>query len=184
MAETFTLTAQNALPQGDVMTLGETGIRVAPMARLTTLMPGRGDQDIFARALRRHHGLGLPQAGQSTTADGVECLWFGQGQYLLIGAEANVNLLKSAALTDQSDAWSTVLIEGPLARDVLARLTPLDLRAATFAEGATARTEIRHMMASITRVSDSGFRLMVFRSMAQTLLHELKETLEMVAARP
>ncbi|QOL80717.1 sarcosine oxidase subunit gamma [Pseudooceanicola spongiae] len=177
----LTLTAQNALPQGDVAEVCGTSIRVPPMRPLTSLMPGASQG--LGQALKKHHGLTLPEPGQRTLSDTAECLWFGHRQYLLVGVRPADSLTEVATLTDQSDAWSTVLLDGPLARDVLARLCPLDLRDAAFPMHATARSEIRHMMACITRVSADGFRLMVFRSMADTLLHDLREALAMRAAR-
>tara|TARA_R110000868_G_scaffold49287_2_gene159041 strand:+ start:77520 stop:78098 length:579 start_codon:yes stop_codon:yes gene_type:complete len=177
-----TLSAQNALPQGDVIERAGTAIRVLPMQQMTSMMPGAG-ADALATVLMDEHGLALPGVGQTSTSAGGRCLWFGHRQYLLIGVSPAHSLSDVAALTDQSDGWSTVLLEGPLARDVLARLCPLDLRAAHFAQGAVARTEIRHMMACVTRVSEDGFRLMVFRSMAETLLDELRHGLLSCAAR-
>ncbi|QPM89194.1 sarcosine oxidase subunit gamma [Pseudooceanicola algae] len=182
MADPLILSAQNALPQGEAARLAGTAITVLPMARLTSLMAGRQVGDL-AEALQRVYGLALPESGRSARNGTAEIKWFGHRHYLLIGADP-APLAQLAAMTDQSDAWATVLIEGPKARDVLARLCPLDLRAARFVPGATARSEIRHMMASVTRVSEDGFRLMVFRSMGQTLLSELRATLTMVAARP
>lgn len=181
MAELM-LKAQNALPQGEAMLMGATRIEVLAMPRLTSLMPGPGGKAL-AEALRKHHGLGLPAPGARVISDEGECLWFGLDQYMLIGTAPSPLLAGTATLTDQSDAWVSVLLEGPLARDVLARLTPLDLRDTAMPEGATARSEIAHMLGSLTRVAPQGYRLMVFRSMAETLLHELKATLEAVAAR-
>ncbi|SNY57679.1 sarcosine oxidase subunit gamma [Pseudooceanicola antarcticus] len=181
MAEPM-LKAQNALPQGEALVLGDTRIDVLPMPRMTSLMPGPGHAAL-AKALRKHHGLDLPDPGGRVSSDEGECLWFGLGQYMLIGPAPSPLLAGAATLTEQSDAWTSVLLEGPLARQVLARLTPLDLRDASLPLGATARSEIAHMMGSLTRVGSEAFRLMVFRSMAQTLLHELKDTLEAVAAR-
>jgi sarcosine oxidase subunit gamma len=39
------------------------------------------------------------------------------------------------------------------------------------------------MMASITRIGAQSFQIMVFRSMARTLVHDLKTAMEAVAAR-
>ncbi|MCA1336930.1 sarcosine oxidase subunit gamma [Pseudooceanicola marinus] len=178
----LTLIAQNALPQGVVTTLAGTRVEVLPMRRLSALMPGP-DAGPLAEALMAQHGLGLPAPGSVEHAEQAECLWFGIGQYLLIGPAPAPDLAEAATLTDQSDAWASVLLEGPRARHVLARLCPLDLRARAFAPGATARTELAHMGASVTRTGPDGFRVMVFRSMAETLLHELRAALEAVAAR-
>ena len=88
-----------------------------------------------------------------------------------------------AALVDQSDAWAVVRLEGEGAEDVLARLVPVDLRLVSFPMGATARSKIGHMSGSVTRVGEDAFWLMVFRSMAETLVHDLKSAMEAVAAR-
>ncbi len=185
MAE-FRLTAQNALPQGEALTLGGTVIRVLPMRRMTSLAPFGGAEPggaDLAGALQSLHGVTLPGPGQSVTAEDVECLWFGYAHVLLIGPEPHPDLARVAAMTEQGDAWCSVLISGPLARDVLARLCPLDLRDSAFPPGATARSEVGGMMVSLTRVEAEGFRVMAFRSMAQTLLQELRSALTRQAAR-
>ena len=66
---------------------------------------------------------------------------------------------------------------------MMARLVPVDLRPQVFKRGHTARTELQHMMASITRVGPKTLQIMVFRSFADTLVHDLKRAMEAVAAR-
>ena len=101
----------------------------------------------------------------------------------LFGLGANTGLAVHAALTDQSDGWTVVQLQGAGAANVLARLTPLDLRPAIFKRGHTARTDLMHMASSITRTSDDTFMIMVFRSMAGTLLNDLQRAMEGVASR-
>ena len=74
-------------------------------------------------------------------------------------------------------------LAGADAADVLARLTPIDLRESQFKRGHTARTELAHMMASITRLGPQSYQIMVFRSLANTLVHDLKTAMKSVAAR-
>ena len=88
-----------------------------------------------------------------------------------------------AAVVDLSDAQVCVLVEGPAARDVLARLVPLDLRDVAFPEGATARSLVNHMTATLTRVAPDAWEVMAMRSMAGTLVHELACAMRGVAAR-
>ena len=45
------------------------------------------------------------------------------------------------------------------------------------------RTLLGHMTASITRVDATTYDLMVFRSMAQTLVHDLTRAMKGIAAR-
>ena len=92
-------------------------------------------------------------------------------------------LIGVAALTDQTDASAVVRIEGDAVEAVLARLVPVDLRIGSFAEGRTARTMVGHMTASVTRVGPMAFEVMVMRSMAATVVHELTEAAIGVQAR-
>ena len=86
-------------------------------------------------------------------------------------------------MTDQTDAWTCAALEGPGARDVLARLTPLDLRPSGFRIGAAARTELAHMSAVLMRIGAERYGVMVFRSMARTLRHDIEAAMQVVAAR-
>ncbi len=110
-------------------------------------------------------------------------MWFGRDLVLLIGPEPHGSLARHAAIVDQSDAWAVVRLQGAGAEAVLARLVPVDLRAAHFKRGHTLRSQLQHMNVSITRVAADAFQIMAFRSMAQTLVHDLKTAMEGVAAR-
>ena len=84
-------------------------------------------------------GLGWPAPGQVIAQGSARAQWFGLDLALLIGAAPEAGLARHAALTDQSDAWAVLRLEGAGAGDVLARLTPLDLRESVFGTGRTAR---------------------------------------------
>lgn len=150
---------------------------------LTLIAPYRDAEGQISDTLKQHHGMALPTAGRSTTKSGARALWFGQGKTLLMGPAPATDLAKGAAITDQSDAWAIVQLSGDAAEDVLARWVPIDLRAASFKRGHTARTLVGHMMASVTRTGANSFQIMVFRSMAQTLVHELSTAMQNVATR-
>ena len=127
--------------------------------------------------------MGFPAINRSTGKAGARAIWFGQGVALLQGPVAAAGLAEFAALTDQSDAWAVVRLDGIGSADVLARLVPVDLRALTFKRGHTVRAELAHMQASITRIGPDAFQVMVFRSMARTLVHDLKVAMAAMAAR-
>jgi sarcosine oxidase subunit gamma len=57
------------------------------------------------------------------------------------------------------------------------------LREASFKRGHAARSLIGHMHGSVVRLGEDRFLLMVFRSMAATLVHEVVEAMEIVTAR-
>lgn len=165
------------------MTIGTVTLTEAAPEHMTSLAPYIGQDAALARALQQAHGVAWPAPNRATGRDGARALWFGQRMALLIGPQADEALAAHAALTDQSDAWAAVTLEGAGARDVLARLTPLDLRAGVFRRGHTARTDLRHMMASITRLGPDRYRIMVFRGFAETLVHDLTTAMARLASR-
>lgn len=150
---------------------------------MTSVSPFKGQQDALSQALKAAHGMAFPAPNRATGRAGARAVWFGRGQAMLIGPTPDAALGTHAALTDQSDAWAVVRLEGAGAENVLARLVPVDLRAAHFKRGHTLRSQLMHMAASVTRVGDAAFQIMVFRSMAETLVHDLKTAMEAVAAR-
>jgi len=165
------------------LTIGEVRATEMDIGAMTLLAPYKGREKDLSGALKGAHGLGYPSPGRSTGKAGGRVIWFSQGQAMLIGPAPDASLGDFAALSDQSDAWAVVRLEGKGARDVLARLVPLDLRPACFKRGHSARTDLAHMMASLTRVGENAFQIMVFRSMAKTLVDDLKTAMEGVAAR-
>jgi len=151
---------------------------VAPMASLSAYA---GKVDALSQSLKSTHGLALPEVGQTTNAGDVSCQWFGLNHVMLMGEEPDAALSEAAAVTDQSDAWCRVRITGAGARDVLARLVPVDLRDDAVPVGKAIRTDVQHMSGALARVGEDAWEVMVFRSMAGTLVHDLKTAMETVA---
>lgn len=150
---------------------------------MTSLAPFKGQGKATSSALMTAHGMALPAPNRATGKAGSRAIWLSRGQVMLVGPTPDAGLAKYAALTDQTDAWAVVRLEGPGVEDVLARLVPVDVRASVFKRGHTARTDLMHMMASVTRVGDHAFQIMVFRSMAETLVHDVKSAMEGVASQ-
>jgi len=128
-------------------------------------------------------GLTFPQPGTTITSGSARIVWTGRDQAFLIGTEPPAQLANVAAVTDQSDAWAWFHLTGEDARDVLARLTPLDLRDNSFAVGGVARSTMNHMQAILIRPAPHAYEIAVFRSMAGTLVHELTDAMRAVAVR-
>mmetsp|Transcript_22607 Transcript_22607/g.36959 ORF Transcript_22607/g.36959 Transcript_22607/m.36959 type:complete len:170 (-) Transcript_22607:6676-7185(-) len=165
------------------MTIGTVTLAEVDLGVLTSLAPYKGQSKALSEALKSAHGMALPGPNRATGKDGARAIWFGREMVLLAGPEPDAALNAYAAMTLQSDAWTTVQVSGAGAEDVLARLVPVDLRSGTFKRGHTARSLLQHMNGSITRTGPQSFLVMVFRSMAQTLLHDLQRAMESVAAR-
>ncbi len=156
-------------------------LREVKVAPIHSIAPFNGCEAKVTAALKPL-GVGFPGPGQSTSKGEVCCLWTGRGQAFLLGA-APPALGGLAAVSDQSDGWAVMALEGVQAEAVLARLVPLDLRAAGFGRGAVARSLLGHMPLIVMRTAVRSFQLMVFRSMAASAVHELDTAMRAVAAR-
>lgn len=163
------------------VTFGDMTLTAIAEGAVTWLAPLKGKEDSVSKALEGQIGMGLPKAGMSNAKAAARVVWAGPGQVLVIGAE--LPLIDGAAQVDHSSAWARMALEGTQAEAVLARLVPVDLRAAAFGDGATARTQLGHMACSITRTGPHRFEIMVFRSMAHSAVHDIARAMEMVAAR-
>ncbi len=148
---------------------------------ITSVAPLRGQTAAVSAAMEAQIGLALPAIGRMVQSDKASLAWAGHGQFFLFGVDPGP--IPGAAQTDQTDAWACLLIDGLGARDVLARLTAIDLRPAAFEIGHAARAQLGHMNALIIRTCENSYRLMVFRSMAETLAHEIGQAMRSVAAR-
>lgn len=163
--------------------IGSVSVVEINLGRLTSVAPYDGAIDAISDRLKATHGMPFPKPNRATGNEGARAIWFGRDVALVAGPTCDPALAETAALTDQSDAWACVTVAGPGAEDVLARLVPVDLRAVHFKRGHTARTLIQHMNGSITRIGADRFLILVFRAMARTLVHDLKQAMDAVAAR-
>ncbi|MCU4653190.1 sarcosine oxidase subunit gamma [Roseibacterium sp. SDUM158016] len=150
-------------------------------ATITSVSPFRGQETKVSKALEKAVGVPFPDAGRVIARDDVRAIWTGMGQCFVLGADPGP--LPGAAVTDQTDAWGALAIEGTDARAVLARLVPIDLRPDVFAVGHAARTLFGHMACVLTREAGDRYGIMVFRSMAGSAAHELEGAMRKVAAR-
>jgi len=148
---------------------------------VTCVMPLRGQDKAVSAALTKAVGIGFPAPGRMLAKGVARALWTGRRQALVMGVPCPV--LDGAACVDQSDGWAMVQIEGQGVEDMLARLVPVDLRAPGFKRGHTARTLLGHMTASVTRTGAARFEVMVFRSMAETLIEDLERAARLITAR-
>ncbi|MDO9524522.1 MAG: sarcosine oxidase subunit gamma [Gemmobacter sp.] len=158
------------------ITLSEDGV-----GPITSVAPFVGQDKAVTKALKPL-GLTFPEPNSVVSGKASQMVWTGRGQAFMIGAAPTDALAACAALTDQSDGWACLRLQGPQAEAALARLVPLDLRPAAFGAGAAARSLLNHMPVILIRTGD-GIAVMVFRSMAATAVHEIKEAMDAVAAR-
>lgn len=163
------------------ITIGSVSVEEMPFDAVTSVAPLKGREKMVSDALKSQVGAAFPAPNRSTGRANARVVWSGKGQALVLGKI--LAPIADAAMTDQSDAWACAVLEGLDARDVLARLVPIDLRPDQFKIGHAARTQLGHMMCVIMRTGQNRYGVMVFRSMAVTLVHELQTAMEGVAAR-
>lgn len=170
-------------PCDGLLPVTEAGLALTEIAstRITSVAPFAGKERAAGAALKAL-GLGWPKPRQALAKGAARILWTGRDQAFLIGA-APEGLAGIAALTDQSDGWARMRLDGAGAEAVLARLVPLDLRVASFAKDSVARSGLNHMMMVLHRTGAEAFEIMVFRSMAASAVHELAQAMRMRAAR-
>ena len=190
MAE-FALTARTPL-DGYAGTFG--GVTLAEAAGLSLVsaaVPNGGD-DAFAAALAGGFGASRPSTGESVPGDrlGARILGMQPDQMFILfeapdpdrAAEAVSSALGPAAfVTDQSDSWAMLRIEGRGVRAALERICMLDLEDAAFPQGRVARTVMEHLAVIILRDGADSFLLMTPRSSARSFLHTVELSLANVS---
>lgn len=86
---------------------------------------------------------------------------------------------KSTLAVNVSDARAVFQVSGPGARDVMAKLAPVDLDPASFTPGMFRRTRMAQVPAAFWMRDDQTFQIICFRSVGQYMFDLLK-----VAAQP
>lgn len=163
------------------LSIGTLTLAEAAPDPITSVSPLQGQDKALARALKAL-GLAFPAPNRFLAKGAARIVWTGRGQAFLIGAPPT-GLQAAAALTDQSDGWAGLRLEGPSAAEALMRLYPLDLRPAAFPEGAAARAPLNHMASVLMRTGPEAFEVLVFRSMAASAWHEIEDAMRRLAAR-
>jgi heterotetrameric sarcosine oxidase gamma subunit len=158
---------------------GVTLSEVLPEA-ITSVAPFAGQDAAVSASLDAAVGAAFPEPNRWAGSAAARAVWTGPGQAMVIGRRVTP---EGAALTDQSDGWAVLRVEGEGAEAVLARLVPVDVRRRHMPPGHAARTLLHHMTCTLLRVDDTAFEILVFRSMAATAVHHLETAMRSVAAQ-
>ena len=168
--------AQDALP----VSVGALTLSEGAPKSITQVAAFPGEEKAATDALKAAIGVGLPKPNRSAGKGGARVLWFGPNEALVVGEAIEI---PNAAVTDQTDGWCCLTLEGDGVTEVLARIAPLDLRESKFKRGHVARSLLGHMTCLFHKSGTSKFELYVFRSMAQTAIHELTRAMKSVSAQ-
>ena len=128
----------------------------------------------LAKAVKAAVGTGLPGVRRIVTEGDRACGWMSPDEYLLVmpyaavaGALEAIGKAMAGAhhlAVDVSDARAVFRVEGALADQVLAKLSPVDF--ATLEPGELRRTRAAQVAAALWREGD-GFTVVCFRSVAR-----------------
>jgi sarcosine oxidase subunit gamma len=160
-----------------------TGVAIAQAPLRSVAGIGRfgAASDVHA-ALQAEFGFSVPEGSAFVEAGAVRLCRLGPSRYLVSGDRAaGLPVLLArvladvAGVTDQSDLWIWYSVSGDLAREVLGRVVPVDIRATTFAVGALASTRAGHLDVMLLRTGENSFEIATARSYAEDLRHLLDQ---------
>ncbi len=176
------LTAKMPLEDLLPLSIGKITLSEEAPAFVTLIDCPYGSEAKVSDALKKARGMTLSAPNRTTGRAKNRCVSSGKN-HIPLGPEPDEALSKIARLCDVSNGYAVLRAEGKDIEAVLARLVPIDLTLSHFKRGHTARTLVRHMHAAVTRVSESAFQIIIFCSMANTLVYNLTRAMTSVDAR-
>lgn len=164
---------------------GEAGIAMTelPFRGIIDLRGDAGDES-FLTAVEKVLGAAPPsEANRAVTRPEVTLLWLGPNQWWIVTPEVDEELADSlrealagqhCAVTLVGDSRTSLRVEGPRARDLLAKGCPLDLHASVFTAGHCAQSLMAKADVLIHQTADDpaegpSYELYVLRSFADYL---------------
>jgi sarcosine oxidase subunit gamma len=150
----------------------ETVVEALAPAGMVTLKVTPGDPS--GPAALAALGLGWPEQRRMLRAGDRAVLWMAPDEVLVLAPDAGAAMAAMAPalagahhlMADVTDSRALFRIAGPRAREVLAKLCPVDLHPAVFRPGEVRRTRAAQVAAAIWAEGADDFRLVAFRSVA------------------
>ena len=158
------------------------GFATVTEAGLRGMITLRGDHNAASlrQAVTDIVGVDMPEVRRCTRAGERAAAWMSPDELLIMLPYADapdVVARLSAALegmhglaVNMSDARAVFMVEGTAegtAREVLAKLAPVDMSGAAFTQGMFRRTRLAQAAVAFGAVGDDAFELICFRSEAQ-----------------
>jgi heterotetrameric sarcosine oxidase gamma subunit len=171
------LVAQSSLPAGGRVFSDQLKLSVLPPRTILRLQLGaRSQKTVNAMRIA---GRTLPVAMNSWSGDDPVFCRIAPDTWLVVSAlHETPDLLpavragcgrRSFAVTDVSDAFATIVVEGSLAGALLSRACGLDLSIESFGHAAVSRTRLAHLPVVLRRVTSERFECVTDRSAAKWL---------------
>lgn len=190
----FTWTAKT--PLQNIVTPGHYGAAVKQAGivlsevrdfSLVLVFARRGQWQAVVQAAKAHFGVKAPVKPQAISGKKGVLIWSGPDQMMALFPRGDIirplDALReafagAASLSDQSDGRCMVRISGARAREMLAKVSSIDLDDSAFPIGAAAATSIDHTGVNLWREKNAAdgspvFNILVFTSFADSLWHTL-----------
>jgi sarcosine oxidase subunit gamma len=155
---------------------GRTRVEEAGLAGMITLRGDLASARLVA-AVTDLAGVEMPGPREIRTGDDRAVAWMSHDELLILlphdEAEAAVATLSAAlagehaTVANVSDARALFRVDGPGAREALAKLVPVDLHPASFGAGEMRRTRMAQVPAAIWQSGEDQFSVICFRSVAR-----------------
>ncbi|MFZ3581260.1 sarcosine oxidase subunit gamma [Loktanella sp. DJP18] len=153
-------------------THGSVQISDAGLRGMITL---RGDLSKM-KAVCKDFGVAVPGMREALFKSDAGVLWMSPDELLILlpygdvpdalGKIAKAQKGQHHLAVNVSDARALLRVEGPFAREVIAKLAPVDLHADAFAPGQVLRTRLGQIAAAFWMTDARTFHVICFRSVA------------------
>lgn len=160
------------------------GIEIRELGPLAFVQVAAFDAERAAAAIGAALGQPAPSARNGvSTAGAAVVLWIGPGRWLVIEPESRdlASLLGQhcpgdvGTVTDLGHARTALRVEGPKVRDLLAKLSILDVDPAVFPPGTCAQTQFGQVGVLLYCRLRDGFDLFLPRSFAVSVLEAVMD---------
>jgi len=142
-------------------------------------------------AVQQALGAPWPAIGSSTQNNSGETTLLGLQQdqiFALVNAAGQSVAVSTAPaigddvyVTNQSDSWVALEVEGPMAVVALERICPLDLHMDVFPKGSVARTSMEHLSVIVVCKGQDHYLLLSPSSFARSFLHAVETSFHNVS---
>lgn len=180
--------AHLALAAGGAEPVEDAGVALTALPyRPSLILRGESGDEAFTAACRAALGFDLPLAPNHAGSHGAfTALWLGPSEWLIMGEDAGGRLRDGLAgcrhaIVLQGDGRQIIALSGPRARDVLAKLCPLDLESPDLAPGPApgpgccARSLLARCDMLLHPQPDGAYHIHVSRSLADYAWRTLAE---------
>jgi len=155
------------------------GIATVTELGLNGMITLRGDlaRPKVKAAVKAVAGVGMPKANTIEATDTHAAAWMSPDELLLLVpyAEATDSVASAvkalgtehSLVVDVSDARAMFAVSGPRAREVMAKLAPVDLSQEAFQPGMFRRSRLAQVPAAFWMAGEETVHIICFRSVAQ-----------------